>query len=243
MTMARAELVPAPLLLASPEVAVRRVRPADAAALGRSYDSLSPDSRRARPADAAALGRFYDSLSPDSRRARFLGSVGALPEQASRSFCTPDHIHGEGFVAVAAQVGGQRPEIVGHVCLEPISTGQLELAIAVADGQQGRGVGRRLFEAALGWAAERHYRAIVASAFADNARVLRLLSSAPYPPRQRPADGGVVDVIIPLVPDTPEPSWSMPTRSPRHARDDRAVSRRWRVVWLRRPPPAHGAGG
>ena len=108
--------------------------------------------RRVVPADAQALRDFYAALSPDSRRARFLASVSGLSKEQSRSFCAPDHVHAEGFVAVSAGPFAQ-DRIIGHLCLEPAEGGSLELAVAVADAAQGRGIGRTLFTAALDWAA------------------------------------------------------------------------------------------
>ncbi|MEX2548122.1 MAG: GNAT family N-acetyltransferase [Chloroflexota bacterium] len=187
--------------------------------------------RRVRPFDGEALAEFYSRLSPESRRARFLGCGAAgIAGQAARTFCTPDHIHEEGFVALAARPSSSalsEPEIVGHLCLVHSGTAVLELGVAVADDHQGRGIGRRLFEAALAWAHDQGCARIVATAFADNARVLRLLSSAPHPPVIEPADGGVVEVVIPLVGQLPT-TRSWPPYSADHAPRAQAVGRRRR---------------
>jgi GNAT superfamily N-acetyltransferase len=200
--------------------------------------------RRVRPTDAAALGAFYEGLSRESRRARFLGWVGVSDGQ-SFSFCTPDHVHAEGFVAVHP-VGGEEIEIVGHLCLEPAGPSELELAVAVADAWQGRGVGGALMRAALRWADERGYETILASCFADNVQVLRLLRAAPFPPIVQPADAGVVNVIMPLRGPLAS-AWSMPAgglRALRARRASRLGARLpCRVVWRRTPRPGRGAGG
>ena len=208
--------------------------------------------RRVRPSDAAALRCFYDGLSPESRRARFLGWVGVSDGQ-SLTFCTPDHVHAEGFVALS-DGPDDASAVIGHLCLEPAGPHQLELAVAVADAWHGRGVGRALMAAALAWATERGYDEILASCFADNWRVLRLLGEAVYPPRVNPAEAGVVNVSIPLHGPLPMP-WSglpAPTAHGRRA-PGRALgralgrapslSRPCRVVWRRTPPPVRGAGG
>src|SRR5687768_11613840 len=103
--------------------------------------------RRVRPSDREDLSRFYGALSAESRRARFLGYTRGLSGAAARSFCTLDHVHDEGFVAVESDEG--RDRIVGHLCLVASAAEAPELAVAVADEHQGRGIGRRLFEAAL----------------------------------------------------------------------------------------------
>ncbi len=150
-------------------------------------------------------------------------------------------MHDEGFVA---EVDGR---IVGHLCLEPAGPRKLELAVAVSDEVQGRGVGRELLEAAIDWARQRRFRAILASAYADNFRVLRLLSSAPYPVHVTPADAGVVDVVIPLVeellPDRPVvvPPALSASRRRGGRRRSRTPSLCSRVVWRGTRRPARDA--
>jgi GNAT superfamily N-acetyltransferase len=210
---------------------------------------LEIEIRRVRPADAVALERFYAGLSAQSRRARFLGASAGLSASQSRGFCTPDHSHAEGFVAVSSGPADARP-IVGHVCLEPVDERRVELAIAVADEWQRHGIGRRLFEAALGWAAQHRYAQIVATAYADNGPVLRLLSSAEQPVDIGAASGGVVEVRIPLVGPLPQP-WQHLTAAATSTRRRRAWSRpepagprrNLRVVWRRTQRPARDAAG
>jgi GNAT superfamily N-acetyltransferase len=200
--------------------------------------------RRVRPADSADLHAFYNSLTAESRRARFLGSAAGVGSGLSRSFCTPDHLHAEGFVARLEGRGDEEGPLVGHLCLEPAGPRRIELALAVADEQQGRGIGRALMRAAVEWAIEHGLEAIVATAFADNGRVLRLLSSAPYSVPIHPADGGVVDVVVPLVADLP-PHLSVPVgaRRPRRRAGGGALRPRCRAVWRRRPQPARDVAG
>ncbi|HEY7599187.1 MAG TPA: GNAT family N-acetyltransferase, partial [Candidatus Limnocylindrales bacterium] len=157
--------------------------------------------------------------------------------------CTPDHAHAEGFVALAPD-----GRLAGHLCLEPAGAGRVELAVAVADEWQRRGIGRALFEAALDWAHRQRLAEIVASAYADNGPVLRLLSSAPYPATVSPAEAGTVNVTIPLVAPLPS-AWRLvpaPGGRTRRRGSRRAAAPargRCRVFWRRTPPPARGAAG
>ena len=89
-----------------------------------------------------------------------------LFELAEDSRSALDAYIGLGRVLVARDDG----EIVGHLQLVPGETGsEIELKnMAVAEPAQGRGVGRRLVEAALRHAAaEGHERMVVATAAAD----------------------------------------------------------------------------
>jgi acetyltransferase len=154
--------------------------------------------RRIDAADRTDLARFYAALGPESRRSRFLGTLSGIPDRAGRLLCSPDHEHEEGFVAVRRSAGPEDGEILGHLCLVPVHATTVELAVAVADDHQGRGIGRHLLEAALEWAKLHHIATVTATAFADNAAVLRLLTSAPHGASVRPVGAGVVEIEIPL---------------------------------------------
>src|SRR4051812_27612503 len=112
------------------------------AALGMSFLV-----RPIRPDDHDALVRFYTALSDESRAARFLGATPTIPDRTATFFCGPDHSHREGIVAVADD-----RVIIGHVCIEPMSADDAELAIAVADAWHRRGVGKAMCLAATEWA-------------------------------------------------------------------------------------------
>src|SRR6186713_909665 len=110
--------------------------------------------RAITPDDRAALARFYSALSTDSLEARFHGGMPRVGDTATGYFCGPDHRVREGLVAEVVNAQGIRT-IVGHVCIEPTSAanpGTAEVAIAVADAWQRRGVGRALLCAAIEWA-------------------------------------------------------------------------------------------
>lgn len=148
--------------------------------------------------DAPGLAGFYETLSAESRRLRFLGGCSGLAPASCRALCAVDHEHAEGLVAVLRQPGPEDGRIVGHLCLVPDDADGLELALAVADAFQGQGIGRRLFVEALAWARGHGVRTVIATSFADNAPVLRLLTSASEGATVRLGGAGVVDVEIPI---------------------------------------------
>jgi acetyltransferase len=154
--------------------------------------------RRIRATDEAELARFYADLSPESRRTRFLGTAALGHEQAGQ-LCHPDHVTGEGYVAVVGQGKAQR--IVGHLCLEPDADGTPELAVAVADEWQEHGIGHRLVAHARRWASRRGIEHLSAVAFGDNVRLIRLLRSTGDPVRIRPSTDGVVEIDLELTAD------------------------------------------
>jgi RimJ/RimL family protein N-acetyltransferase len=159
------------------------------------------------PDDAPRLERFYASLSDESRNLRFLGWSPGIGTATSRAFCTADHEHREGLVAVVAgpDEGGAAPgELVGHLCIEPDGTGSAEIAVAVADHLQGLGIGRRLVEAGVDWGRRQGLRQFTATAFAWNARIIRLVRGLRLPVRFGVATGGATEMRIDLT--TPVPA-------------------------------------
>jgi GNAT superfamily N-acetyltransferase len=169
-------------------------------AYGRAMSSPSARAVRIRPitpADHDALRAFYAGLSDESRRTRFLGTSSGICDRQSTYFCCPDHAHREGFVAT---LGGRlRPErIVGHVCIEPDSPLAAEVAVAVADELQGRGIGRRLVDAAVDWARRDGVRTLTATMLGGNPAIQRLLTGLGLPTSAVAIGAGLVEIRIDL---------------------------------------------
>ena len=146
------------------------------------------------PDDRDALAGFYAGLSPESRHARFHGAAAVVAPSVAAYFCGPDHDHREGLVAESVDIG--RIEIIGHVCIEPVAPGVAEMAIAVADSWQHRGVGRALLAAAIEWARANGFETLSASMLCGNAAILGLVRSIGCPIAYAPAADGTVDVLI-----------------------------------------------
>lgn len=153
--------------------------------------------RRIRPADHDRLQLFYAGLSDESRRTRFLGPTIGIGDRQSTYFCCPDHAHREGFVAIVGPA--TRPDrIVGHVCIEPDGPASAEVAVAVADEMQGRGIGRSLVDAAVLWARRDGFRTLTATMLAGNPAIQRLLTGLGLPSVTTPIGAGLVEVRIDL---------------------------------------------
>jgi acetyltransferase len=154
--------------------------------------------RRIRSSDTAALEAFYSGLSAESRRTRFFSVTGRPSHEQSITFCTPDHDHREGFVAVLpeAQTGSER--IVGHLCLEPAGGHVAEVAIAVADDMQHQGIGRRLMDAGVRWALAEGFTTLTATALIGNVPIHGLLAGLGRPSHACAADSGIEDIRIDL---------------------------------------------
>jgi len=154
--------------------------------------------RRIRRADTTALEAFYAGLSGESRRTRFFSVAGRPSHAQSVSFCTPDHDHREGFVAVVASVDGPGERIVGHLCLEPAGGHVAEVAVAVADDVQHQGIGRRLLDAGVRWALAEGFTTLTASALIGNAPIHHLLAGLGRESHASDAGSGIEDIRIDL---------------------------------------------
>jgi acetyltransferase len=152
--------------------------------------------RPIEPGDDDRLQAFYAGLSDESRRTRFFAPTPGIGHGQSTWFCTPDHTHREGLVAVAGQGLGER--IVGHACVEPIDERTAEIAVAVADAFQGRGIGHRLAIAATDAARADGYTRLVATMLAGNPAIQRLLHGLGLPASSRPIGAGVIQATIEL---------------------------------------------
>lgn len=163
----------------------------------RGHDRPPVVVRPIGPDDAPELERFYERLTEESRRLRFFAVTRGLSHGQSASFCSTDHDHREGFVATLTENGVSR--IVGHVCLEPAGDGRAEVAIAVADELQGRGIGRRLMVAAFDWARWANVGTLVATMLTTNVGIHRLVSSLGVPFRlsQTGGDATTVEIAVP----------------------------------------------
>jgi acetyltransferase len=153
--------------------------------------------RRITAADGERLRAFYAGLSAESRRTRFLGPTTGIGASQSAYFCTADHAHREGFVAVIA-APHRAERIVGHVCIEPDGDATGEVAVAVADDMRGRGIGRRLVDAAVVWARTDRFRTLTATMLACNPAIQRLLTALALPSVAVPMGSGVIEVRIEL---------------------------------------------
>lgn len=86
--------------------------------------------------------------------------------------------------------------IIGHVCIEPINKGVAEMAIAVGDAWQGRGIGRAMLGRAITWARAHGIAHLAASILSGNTAMLGLLRSVGYPITYGDTAGGTIDAYL-----------------------------------------------
>lgn len=142
-------------------------------------------------ADAAGLSDFYARLSPESMRRRFLSCAQRSCDDLARRFAA-----GDGFVAVLAERGPNDGAIVAHASLHPDEDGGAEIAFAVADELQGRGIGRALVAAVVGHARRAGIHRLTATMLAENASMRRLLRDAGCRVTADAIDAGVEEIDL-----------------------------------------------
>ena len=150
--------------------------------------------RPGREADAGALLKFFDNLTPQSRYQRFLGFP-LLDQSRARYLLAADTAEG---TALVGEVSGQVVAFAGFYRTSAASD-RAEVAFAIADALQGRGIGTRMLEQLADTARRRGIRTFDASVLADNRRMLDVFFDCGYPVTSR-FEGGVVHVTLGLEP-------------------------------------------
>ena len=153
--------------------------------------------RPIRPEDAAELSRFYSGLSLESRVFRFFAAV-ANADSSVKRMVEVDYTASYGIVAIA----GAKPLIVGHAMYVQIEPRKAELALAVADAYQGRGLGTILLGQLAEAAAAAGLDLLEAVVRPENHRMLKMLRESGFPVHARSQPGEVhADLPTRLTPD------------------------------------------
>lgn len=148
--------------------------------------------RPIEPSDEDALIAFYAALSAESRRRRFL-NAGPVPEPLVRGLASVP-----GTVGVLREMGPNDGAIVAHASVQPGHVGDVEVAFAVADAHQRRGIGRLLVAASIDLAHELGATTASATLLADNTAMRRLLLSAGSPVREGRLEAGTEEIVLDL---------------------------------------------
>lgn len=154
-------------------------------------DGASLELRTIRPSDKAALAEAFRRLSVQSRRQRFLSSKTELTEEELRSLTECDGENEYAVVAVMAERSDVQTEIVGVARFSRLHHGSpiAEIAVAVGDEWQRRGLGRQLLERIVTAAAERGVTQVDGMALADNHQINALLRPYAQTVRKTHEDG------------------------------------------------------
>ncbi|HSE93600.1 MAG TPA: GNAT family protein [Methylomirabilota bacterium] len=150
--------------------------------------------RPIRSDDAQRLIELYDRFSRHTAYQRFFTVMRRLPPDWARMLATVDYRRRLALVAERETPGG--PELVGVARYEPTDRDDTaEVAFAIQDGWQNRGLGTALFADLLDAAEARGIRRFVAYVLADNIRMLDLITRFGAVER-RTLEQGVVELVF-----------------------------------------------
>ena len=142
--------------------------------------------RPVRVEDAPELGRFFADLSLESRVFRFFAAVVNADSSVQR-MVNVDYTSSYGLVALA----GAQAHIVGHAMYVQTEPRKAELALAVADAYQGRGLGTILLGQLAEAAAAAGFDVLDAVVRPENHNMLQMLRESGFPVHARSEPGEV----------------------------------------------------
>jgi acetyl coenzyme A synthetase (ADP forming)-like protein len=150
---------------------------------GRETDVVLKDGstihvRPLKPEDGGRLLELLRSLSAESRAFRFFGTTSdsALAAYAGRAV-EVDYARRFGLIATV----GDSERVVGHATYDSTKDGRAEVAFAVADEYQGRGLGTILLGHLAEIASAHHIRVFEAFVMPENRQMSEVFKTAGFP--------------------------------------------------------------
>ena len=153
------------------------------------------------PGDSASVLAVFDGMGPRSRELRFLAPKPRLSPADLRRLTAVDHRDHIALLATSAP--GQQPVGIARFVRDPHQHDSAEVALAVADRWQNRGVGTTLMEALVQRAVEVGVRRFTALVSHDNAAVLRVLRRSASGLRRTGIDQWAAEYVLSLEGELP----------------------------------------
>ncbi|HKE86682.1 MAG TPA: GNAT family N-acetyltransferase [Vicinamibacterales bacterium] len=179
--------------------------------------------RPVRTSDEEGLHGLYDRLSPESLRYRFFAIPSGSHEEVARLLRAD---HDNEFVLVAE--AGSRLVGVAAYFRDRKAPARAEVAFAIADALQGRGIGTRMLEALAGIARDHHVEVFDAYVLLGNHRMMSVFLDSGFQVERR-LEGGIIHVVLTLEPTAryetraAERSQAAATASMKHFFEPRSV--------------------
>lgn len=153
--------------------------------------------RLAEAADREAMRRFFSELSPESRRKRFMTASEPSDDLIARLCDSANPARALTLVAFRHVSGEIR--LIGVGSYFALTDSVAEVAFAVDDRFQGKGIGTSLLERLAVIAAASGFRRFQAATLADNAQMLEVFRDSGFVIRSK-NDAGCIDVQLSLTP-------------------------------------------
>ena len=150
--------------------------------------------RPIRPADGDLVKAFFEKLGPESRYYRFFQVKNTLEPKEIEHFTNVDY---DDRMALIAMHDGEMIA-VGRYDREAGHSDRAEVAFAVVDDQQGRGLGTKLLELLTTHARSHGINGFRAFVLGDNRQMMRVFRNSGYE-LARTLDSGVFTVDFPTI--------------------------------------------
>jgi acetate---CoA ligase (ADP-forming) len=162
----------------------------------RLADGASLRIRAIAPTDRDAIVRLFAELSARSIYMRFFNTKQALTQEQLEDFTRPDFDRHVALVGELGEHGRERVVALGHYIRDTAQSDTAEVAFAVADAYQGRGIGTLLLEHLASLAREVGIRTFEAHVLGENNQMLDVFASSGFEMVRSYADG-VFSVHLP----------------------------------------------
>lgn len=154
-------------------------------------DGSTAHVRPVVPADAPALRTFLEGLSENSRWLRFF-SLGVNLDRAAERAAAGDRPEGYGLIVTT----GAQERVVAHAVFELERPDRAEVAFAVADEMQGRGLATVLLAHLAQVASARGVTTFTATVLPENRRMISVFRESGFPVEVRASPDGI-EVVFP----------------------------------------------
>jgi len=167
--------------------------------------------RAVRTEDQAGLRAFIDGLSRESRYFRFL-TGGNVADEVIRGFVSHQLGRDVALVVTSRDADTGMETIVANAEYVVNDEDIAELAVVVADGWQGQGLGRRLINRLQQLARSRRLRGMRGDVLSENHRMLAIMRGCGFTARRNPEDSYLHEVSLMLAEErrAPAPQHWMP---------------------------------
>jgi acetate---CoA ligase (ADP-forming) len=149
--------------------------------------------RPIRPGDASQARAFFQRLGPESRYFRFFNVKQSLSDEEVKDFAEVDYRDRMALVAV----DGEEVIAVGRYDREGAGSDTAEVAFAVVDDHQGRGIGTTLLELLTNHARSNGITSFRAYVLGENRQMMRIFRNSGYE-LTRTMEAGVYTVDFPV---------------------------------------------
>ncbi len=155
----------------------------------RLVDGSPVRLRAIRPSDREGLARLFEGLSARSAYFRFFSTKRTLSEAELEAYATPDFDRHVALVGISTEGGTERLVALGHYIRNEEAPERAEVAFAVADEHQGRGLGTLLLDHLAILARRAGIQTFEGDVLGENNRMLEVFAASGFEMVRSFADG------------------------------------------------------